>query len=147
MPCANLLSDSTWLRSETIYALHEAQVAEHGGTLGARDINLLESALTRPQQHFAYADPKPDIPTLAAIYGIAFVRNHPFLDGNKRVGLVALELFLRRNGSRLTATNASCVIEILALAAGERTDEEFIAWVLRFVVPSGAEGQPLGDDD
>jgi len=82
-------------------------------------------------QHAAYADPAPDIPTLAAIYGIAFVRNHPFIDGNKRVGLVALELFLRRNGFRLTADNASCVVEVLALAAGERTDEPFTDWVRR----------------
>jgi death-on-curing protein len=126
---ANLPSDPVWLKRETIYALHEAQVAEHGGTLGVRDVNLFESALNQPQQYNAYGDPAPDVPTLAAIHGIAFVRNHPFLDGNKRVGLVVLEVFLRRNGFRLTAVNAACVLEILALAAGERTDEQFIAWV------------------
>jgi death on curing protein len=126
---ANLPSDPVWLKRETIYALHEAQVAEHGGTLGVRDVNLFESALNRPLQYVAYAEPRPDVPTLAAIYGVAFVRNHPFLDGNKRVGLVVLELFLRRNGFRLTADNMACVLEILALAAGERTDEQFVAWV------------------
>jgi death-on-curing protein len=131
MRSANLPSDPVWLKHETIYALHEAQVAEHGGTLGVRDVNLFESALNRPQQYVAYADPTPDVPALAAIYGIAFVRNHPFLDGNERVGLVVLELFLRRNGFRLTADNATCVLEILALAAGELTDEQFIVWVQR----------------
>ena len=131
MPSVNSPSDVVWLAIETIYAVHEAQVAEHGGTVGVRDVNLLESALMRPVQHAAYADPAPDIPTLAAMYGIAFVRNHPFLDGNKRVGLVALELFLRINGFRLTADNASCVVETLVLAAGERTDEQFTDWVRR----------------
>ena len=131
MRCVNSPSDIFWLEIETIHAVHEIQIAEHGGTIGIRDANLLESALTRPMQHAAYADPAPDIPTLAAIYGIAFVRNHPFIDGNKRVGLVALELFLRRNGFRLTADNASCVVEVLALAAGERTDEQFTDWVRR----------------
>ncbi len=127
----NSPNDIVWLELETVRAVHEAQVAEHGGTLGVRDENLLESALARPMQYAAYADPRPDIPTLGAMYGIAFVRNHPFLDGNKRVGLVMLELFLRRNGFRLAADNVACVVEILALAAGERTDEQFIDWVQR----------------
>jgi death-on-curing protein len=127
----NLPSEIVWLDIEIIYAVHDAQVAEHGGSVGVRDTNLLESALTRAMRHAAYADPHSDIPTLAAIYGIAFVRNHPFIDGNKRVGLVALELFLRQNGFRLAADNASCVVEMLALAAGERTDEQFTDWVRR----------------
>ncbi len=80
-------------------------------------------------QQAAYADPVPDVVTLGAMYAVALVRNHPFFDGNKRIGLIALELFLQRNGYRLTATDAECVIEILALAAGERSDENFTAWV------------------
>jgi death-on-curing protein len=126
---ANLQSDILWLDLATIQVIHEAQVAEHGGAVGVRDMGLLDSALTRPRQHAAYAAPPPDIPTLAAMYGIAFVRNHPFLDGNKRVGLVVLELFLRLNGYRLTASNADCVVHVLALAAGERSDDELTAWV------------------
>jgi death-on-curing protein len=125
----NSPSDVVWLELAIIYAIHEAQVEEHGGGIGVRDMDLLESALNRPKQHAAHAETPMDIPTLAAVYGIAFVRNHPFIDGNKRVGLVALELFLRRNGFRLNADNASCVVQILALAAGERTDEQFIDWV------------------
>ncbi len=125
----NSPSDVVWLELSIIYAIHEAQVQEHGGGVGIREPGLLESALNRPRHHAAYMDGAPDIPKRAAIYGIAFVRNHPFIDGNKRVGLVALELFLRRNGFRLIADNAACVVQILALAAGERTDDEFIAWV------------------
>ena len=127
----NSPSDILWLDLAVIHAIHESQVEEHGGGIAVRDANLLESALSRPIQHATYADPTPDIPTLAAIYGIAFVRNHPFIDGNKRVGLIALELFLRLNGFRLTADNASCVVQILALAAGQLTDEQFTDWVRR----------------
>lgn len=127
----NSPNDIVWLDIAVIHAVHEAQVSEHGGGVGVRDANLLESALNRPIQHASYADPAPDIPTLAAIYGIAFVRNHPFIDGNKRTGLIAMELFLRRNGFRFNADNAACVVEILALAAGERTDEQFTDWVRR----------------
>jgi death-on-curing protein len=128
----NLPNDIVWLDLAVIRAIHETQVQEHGGGVGVRDPNLLESALNRPMQHATYAQPAPDIPALAAMYGIAFVRNHPFIDGNKRVGLVALELFLRLNGFRLTADNASCVMQILGLAAGERTDEQFTDWVRRY---------------
>jgi death-on-curing protein len=127
----NSQNDIVWLELSVIQAVHEAQIAEHGGGIGVRDANLLESALNRPIQHASYADPAPDVPALAAMYGIAFVRNHPFIDGNKRTGLIAMELFLRRNGFRLTADNAACVVEILALAAGERTDEQFTDWVRR----------------
>jgi death-on-curing protein len=127
----NSPNEIIWLDLAVIHAIHESQVAEHGGGIGVRDENLLESALSRPIQHASYADPAPDIPTLAAVYGIAFVRNHPFIDGNKRVGLVALELFLRLNGFRLTADNAACVQQILALAASQLTDEQFTDWVRR----------------
>ena len=125
----NLPNDLVWLDAAIVHAVHEEQVREHNGGVGLRDPGLFDSALARPQQCAFYADPPADTPMLAALYAIAFVRNHPFIDGNKRVGLVTLELFLRRNGYRLTATNAECVVEILALAAGERTDEQFIAWV------------------
>jgi death-on-curing protein len=118
-----------WLELAVILGVHEAQITEHGGHLGIRDRALLESALARPVNHAAYTQPSPDIPTLAAVYGIALVRNHPFIDGNKRVGLIALELFLALNGSALLAGNAECVVDILALAAGERSDEAFTAWV------------------
>jgi death-on-curing protein len=86
----NSPNEVIWVQLDTVHAIHEAQVEEHGGGVGVRHTGLLESALARPQQHATYADPPSDLPTLAAIYGIAFVRNHPFIDGNKRVGLVEL---------------------------------------------------------
>lgn len=125
----NSPSDIVWLELPIIHAIHESQAEEHGGPVGVRDAGLLEAALARPRQYAAYAEAATDIPHLAALYGIALIRNHPFIDGNKRIGLVALELFLRRNGYRLTANNAACVVQILALAAGERTDEQFTEWV------------------
>lgn len=123
-------SSPRWLGREAILAIHEAQVAEHGGGAGIRDSGALDSALARPQQWEAY-QPETDIPTFGALYAIAIIRNHPFIDGNKRTGLVALELFLNDNGYTLAADDAECVTEILALAAGERTDDEMIAWVRR----------------
>jgi death-on-curing protein len=126
--CANLRSEPTWIEEQLLRTVQEEQLAEHGGMVGIRDANLLASALARPRNLFAYEE-NADLAALAAAYGIGLVRNHPFLDGNKRAGLIAVDLFLRLNGSRLTATNAEAVIEILALAAGERTDDAFTEWV------------------
>ncbi len=103
-------------------------MAEHGGLVGIRDENLLASALARPRHIFARNE-AAELATLAAAYGIRLVRKYPFLDGNKRTGLIAVDLFLRLNGSRLTASNAEAVIEILALAGGERDDDAFTTWV------------------
>jgi len=124
-----LQSKRQWLSLADALAVHEAQIATHGGSEGLRDRGLLESALDRPRNSDAYGDPPPDVPQLAALYAIGIVRNHPFVDGNKRVGLVALELFLVLNSYRLAADDAECVVHILGLAAGDLSDEEFIAWV------------------
>ncbi len=96
--------------------------------VGVRDENMLASALARPRNAFAYDD-GADLAALASAYGTGFVSNHPFIDGNTRVGLIAVDLFLRLNGSRLTANNAAAVIEIMALAAGEHDDATFTQWV------------------
>lgn len=131
----NSPSEPTWLRLEPLLAAHELQLSEHGGTAGLRDLGLLESALARPQQLAAYVDPPPDVPTLGAAYAIAVVRNHPFVDGNKRVGLIALELFLNLNNYEFAAPDTECVITILDRAAGEITDERFRVWVQRWARP------------
>jgi death-on-curing protein len=123
-----LPSEPIWIDDRLIRTVQEEQLAEHGGMVGIRDENLLASALERPRNVFAY-DENADLAALAAAYGIGLVRNHPFIDGNKRAGLIAVDLFLRLNGSRLTASNAEAVIEILALAAGERDDNAFTQWV------------------
>lgn len=107
-------------------AIHEAQIAEHGGSLGVRDLGLFASALRRPQNAVAYVD--PDAPELAALYALGVIKNHPFVDGNKRVGAVLLELFLNVNGHELVVEDGEMLAVILAVAAGELTDEAFIHW-------------------
>jgi death-on-curing protein len=110
-----------------LLAIHEEQLAEHGGASGIRDQGLFESAIARAQQLEAYG--KPDVAALAAAYGFGLARNHPFVDGNKRTAFVAVELFLDLNGFELTATDADAVMTMLALAAGELGEQDFAAWL------------------
>src|SRR5919112_991843 len=93
-----------WLLEETIMAIHQRQLAEHGGGEGVRDEGLLQSALARPQNLLAYGDPPPDIASLAAAYAYGIARNHPFVDGNKRTALIVARLFLLLNDMDLVAT-------------------------------------------
>ena len=116
-----------WLQREVVLAIHEEQLAEHGGGAGLRDAGLLDSALARPQHSAAYG--KPDVATLAAAYGYGLSRNHPFLDGNKRTAFVVLELFLQLNDHELDATDADCVLTMLAVAAGEVTEAKLATWI------------------
>jgi death-on-curing protein len=120
-------NEPTWLEGEIILAIHEQSIADHGGALGIRDRGLLESALARPLHAAHYEE--PTLATLGALYAIGIVKNHPFVDGNKRVGFAAMETFIRLNGAELVADDATCVVRILALAAGEQSEAEFIAWV------------------
>jgi len=121
------LSDPRWLRLEVVLAVHEQQIAEHGGAPGLRDRGMLESALARPQQKAAYGE--PDLADLAAAYAFGIARNHPFVDGNKRVAFVALELFVRINDFELVADDRACLAVMLDLAAGELEEEALAAWV------------------
>ncbi len=116
-----------WLNSAVIIAVHEAQLAEHGGGAGVRDHNLLESALSRPHNLVAYG--KPDAADLAAAYGYGISRNHAFIDGNKRTGFVAAVIFLRLNAYKFVVDDASKVITMLAVAAGDLSEVEFAAWI------------------
>ena len=116
-----------WLDPAVIRAVHEEQLAEHGGATGTRDEGLLESALARPQHVAAYA--APDVAALAAAYGFGIARNHPFIDGNKRTAFVAVELFLELNGYTLSASDADCVLTMLGVAAGELSEDSFAAWI------------------
>jgi death-on-curing protein len=104
-------------------AIHNDQLREHGGLPGIRDENVLESALARPQQKWHYAE-EADIATLAAAYGFGLVQNHPYRDGNKRIGLLAIATFLGINGYDLKATDAEVVTHIVALADGRVSEEE-----------------------
>ncbi|WP_428533591.1 type II toxin-antitoxin system death-on-curing family toxin [Rhodopila sp.] len=118
---------TVWLGRDLILAIHQEQLAEHGGSLGLRDSGLLDSALARPLNRVGYGD--PDSAELAAVYALAITRNHPFVDGNKRTAFVTLELFLRLNGCRFGVGDAEAVVVMLAMASGELPDNEFIAWV------------------
>jgi death-on-curing protein len=118
---------TVWLPRHLIVAIHEEQLAEHGGTLGTRDEGLLDSALARQSNRAGYGE--PDIAELAALYAIAIARNHPFVDGNKRTAYMALELFIRMNGCQFVATDADAAVRTIAMASGELTDDEFIGWV------------------
>lgn len=117
-----------WIDAHVVLAIHDEQLAEHGGAPGVRDIGLLESALARPQHLATYAD-EFDIAALAAAYGYGLVRNHPFVDGNKRTSLVVMELFLVLNGHHLLAENAECVATMLGLAEGRISEADFAEWI------------------
>jgi death on curing protein len=126
---------TVWLSRELILAIHDEQLAEHGGSTGLRDPGLLDSALARPLNRAGYQD--PDIAELAAVYALGIAQNHPFIDGNKRTAFVALELFLRLNGGVFNVGDAEAVVMMLAMAAGELPDAEFIVWVRRHTGPEG----------
>lgn len=118
-----------WIERALALALHERQLAEHGGGTGVRDEGLLEFALAKPQQLFAYGDPPPDLAGLAASLAFGLARNHPFVDGNKRTAAVACELFLMLNGATLDADNLSLYPMYLSLAEGSVTEAEFAHWL------------------
>lgn len=118
-----------WLEKALALAIHDRQLAEHGGTGGVRDEGLLESALVRPQQLYAYGDPAPDLSDLAAALAFGLARNHPFLDGNKRTAAVACETFLELNGALLQAEDLELYPVYLALAEGKLSERDFAAWL------------------
>lgn len=116
-----------WLSRQLILAVHDEQLAEHGGAMGIRDEGLLESALARPLNRAGYGE--PDIAELAALYAIAIARNYPFVDGNKRTAYVALKTFILLNGCGFPVRDVDAVVHMLEMAAGDIGDEMFIDWV------------------
>ena len=127
------MTDWTWIEESVVWAVHEAQLAEHGGSAGVRDAGLLASALARPLNLVAYG--APDAAALAAAYGFGIARNHPFIDGNKRTAFVCVELFLVLNNYILQADDANCVSTMLALAAGELPETDFASWLRTNTIP------------
>ncbi len=119
--------DWVWIDPRVLLAVHEEQLAEHGGAGGTRDLALFESALARPRNLALYGE--PDAADLAASYGCGIARNHPFIDGNQRTAFVAVELFLALNGQALCADDAECVVTMLAVAAGSPDEAAFAAWL------------------
>lgn len=124
-----MVPEPKWVTPEIALALHARQLAEHGGQEGLRDESLLLSALARPQQLFSYGNPPPDLCEMAASYAYGIAKNHPFLDGNKRTAFVCYRLFLKWNGIELHADKVERYQTMLALAAGEISEENFATWL------------------
>ena len=123
-----------WVALSAVLAIHEEQLAEHGGLDGIRDRGLLESALHRLRDLQSYG--QPDLADLAAAYAFGIARNHPFLDGNKRTSAVVTRLFLRLNGHDLDASQAERLAIWLALGAGETTEQALGDWMRSRLVKS-----------
>ncbi len=126
---------TVWLSRDLVLAIHDEQLREHGGASGVRDAGLLESALARPLNAAGYGD--PDVAELGALYAIGIARNHPFVDGNKRTAFAALFTFLALNGMEFEPAEVDATVTILHLAAGDISDEDFIAWVRIHAVAPG----------
>ena len=120
-----------WPSKAAVLAIHAEQLAEHGGAAGMREESLLDSALARAQNLAAYGD--PDAASLAAAYAFGIVRNHPFVDGNKRTGFVTATTFLLLNGFDLTASEREVVATFWRLADGKLSENELTDWFLRNV--------------
>jgi len=116
-----------WVLREVVLHVHEQSLAQFGGPAGIRDEGLLDSALARPQNLLAYG--KPTLFDLAASYGYGLVKNHPFIDGNKRTGFIVAILFLELNGRRFHATEADATVQTLALAAGAISEADYAEWL------------------
>jgi death-on-curing protein len=121
------VSEPKWLTNIMVVAIHDEQLAIHGGSPGMRDAGMLESALDRPRNKWAYE--AAELPELAAAYAYGIARNHPFIDGNKRTSLLALYTFLGLNGVGFIVPEANAATMILALAAGEVSEENLARWI------------------
>jgi death on curing protein len=122
-----------WIKESSVLAIHEEQIAEHGGLAGARDLPLLQSALARQQNLVAYGS--PDVADLAASYAFGVARNHAFLDGNKRTAWVVAETFLLKNGYELIARDEDGVTAMLTVADGTMQEPEFAIWLRTYIRP------------
>jgi len=121
------MREPVWVLREVVLLAHEQSLAAFGGSAGIRDARLLDSALGKPHHLFAYG--KPTLFALAASYALGLVKNHPFIDGNKRVGFVVAVLFLELNGTRFQATEVDAALRTLALAAGELSEAAYAQWL------------------
>jgi death-on-curing protein len=121
------MTEPVWLTRQIVIAIHDEQLAIHGGASGLRDAGMLESALDRPKNKWSYEN--AEIAELAAAYAFGIARNHPFVDGNKRTSLLALYTFLGVNGVDFDVPEAEAATMILSLAAGEVSDESLTRWI------------------
>ncbi len=121
------MKEPIWLNRQECLAIHEMMLAQYGGLSGVRDEGLLDSALSKPRNLFAYG--APTLANLAGSYAAGIILNHPFLDGNKRTGFVLAATFLEINGVEFTATEESVIEMILALASGEIKPADYVCWL------------------
>ena len=126
--------EPVWLDAEVALAIHDRQLAEHGGGVGVRDAGMLESALAMPLNRWTYG--VDDVCALAAAYAYGIAKNHPFIDGNKRTAWVAARLFLALNNTLLSFTPDDAIKTVLGLAAGELSEEEMADWFRGHLAPA-----------
>lgn len=126
--------EPTWIRTDAVLAIHRRQISEHGGDDGLRDAGLLDSALARPKNLLAYSQDDPDLAVLAASYAFGIAKNHPFVDGNKRVAFVVCRTFLLLNGADVVASADEKYDTFLNLAAGTIDETELAAWIKKHLV-------------
>ena len=133
-----------WVDRALALAMHDRQLAEHGGGSGVRDEGMLDSALARPQQRYAYGNPPPDLAELAAALAFGLARNHPFVDGNKRTAAVACETFILLNDAALEANDDELYPLYLGLAEGSLDEAGFADWLRTKIVvkPAGKVQEP-----
>jgi death on curing protein len=129
------VKEPVWIRREALEALHGRSLQQFGGPAGLRDAGMLESALARPVNQWAYAA-ATGLPALAAAYGYGLARNHPFVDGNKRAAFLAVALFLRLNGLRLVADTTDAISTFLDLAAGTLDENGLADWIAAHTQPA-----------
>jgi death-on-curing protein len=122
-----------WVAQPTVLAIHDEQLAQHGGLVGVRDPGMLESALARPMNLAAYGE--PDVYDLAAAYAFGIARNHAFIDGNKRTAFVVAAVFLLDNGVELDATEEDATLATYAMAEGQTTEQDYAQWLREHCVP------------
>lgn len=128
------MSEPRWLTSSIVLGIHADQISKHGGSGGLRDRGLLESALERPRNRRHY-QPDSDLPELAASYGFGIARNHPFIDGNKRVAFQAMYVFLGLNGLRIESREEGVVSLMLSVASGDTDEFQITSWLRENTVP------------
>ena len=126
---------TVWIGTTLALAIHKLQIAEHGGEDGVRDIGMLESALARARNIAPY-EPDADVARLAAAFAVGIIKNHPFVDGNKRTGYVVMETFLVLNGHQLIATEAEKYPIVIAVADGSMSEDEFGDWLRNHLAPA-----------
>jgi len=129
------VNEPVWIRQDVVLAMHEEALKLHGGPEGVRDLGLLESALARPKNLFAYSEEPPSLARLAASYAKGIVANHPFVDGNKRTAFTVSLTFLRLNGLDVTASKEDRVLTFWSLAEGSLSEDQLALWFERNTAP------------